>query len=127
MDRTLAGPRRLARLTWIIHKRSSNAASLTAAEYFSKDERPFSESPSVAISQSVAQSTDVRVTMALEIQEAVVQKLADPDITPEQRSFLEKLKPALATGKSAIELLRMVLDTARSEGVGLSSLTDVFS
>jgi len=85
--------------------------------YFN-DDNPFGGSPMV----SVNQTQTVQVTMAVEITEMISKQLYGENaknLKPEEKSFLEKVKAALPTIKSAAELLALVIKTAQASGLDI--------
>lgn len=99
------------------------------AEFFDDEDRPFGGSPTQIITQQQTQdqTTDVRVIMVLEIQERIVERLQDPDTPSEEKEFLERLKPGLATVRTAVELVQLILNTAKLVGIDLATLMHIFN
>jgi len=98
------------------------------AKYYAEEVRPFSGGPTQVIqqTQSQDQSTEVRVSMLVEMQERITEKLRDDKITPDERSFLEQLKSSVKGAKSVIELIGMVITLASQMGIDLTSLSNLF-
>ena len=119
------------KMVWIASYRSKlgGVVARLHGEYFPDEAEPFSGGPdNVTIqSQIQDQKTDVSVIMVLQIQEKIDELLLDPDTTPEEKTFLEKVKPGLSTAKNAVELVQFILNMAKSTGIDLGSLAQLFS
>lgn len=96
------------------------------AEYFLGDERPFSSKPSTIFTQSQSQKQSVNVTMVLQIQEKVIEKLNDPNISSIEKSFLEKVKEGLSGVKSVMDIINLILVSAGSVGLAVDGLMKLF-
>lgn len=96
------------------------------AEYFSDDDRPFGSKPSTIVTQSQFQEQNINLTMILQIQEKVIEKLNDPDISSTEKSFLEKVKAGLTSVKSVIDLINLIFVSASSVGLAVDNLMKLF-
>lgn len=93
-------------------------------EFFTDELPPFSSPPSTIISQN--QSQNQSVTMLLEFQSFIDKKLSDKDIEQTEKNFLEKIKEALPTVKTSVELANLLLTTANTCGLNLDALQKIF-
>lgn len=50
----------------------------------------------------------------------------NPEIKEEEKKFLQKVKDNLTTIKSGVDLLNLVLSTAKTFGIDLSRLAEMF-
>ena len=85
--------------------------------YFNDDNPPVG-SPLVAVNTTQT----VQFTMLLEISTLIDKQLFGEEakkLKPEQKTFLEKIKAALPTIKSAAELLSLVIKTAQASGLDI--------
>ena len=92
--------------------------------YFQHD-NPFGSSPMV----EVHQTQNVQVTMLLEVGTLIDKQLFGENaknLTPQQKTFLEKVKATLPTIKTTAELLGLVIQTAKESGVDIHSLAKAF-
>lgn len=95
------------------------------AEYFSTESTPFSGSPSTVISQNQTQQQAVNVSLLLEIQSIIDEKLAQTT-KPEEKNFLTQLKSTLPSVKTGLELFKLILELAHQCGLDLNSVTKLF-
>ena len=93
------------------------------AEFFSKEARPFGIAPQTVISNSQTQVQNL--SLVLDIQWKIMEKLQDQSIKPEEKNFLERLKGSLATVTSATELFGLILNLANQSGLTLEALKQV--
>ncbi|MDO8489608.1 MAG: hypothetical protein Q7S42_05835 [Candidatus Omnitrophota bacterium] len=91
------------------------------AMYFSDENAPFGGGPSMVVNQNQHQSQS-QVTMLLEFQSLIDKKLNDPDVKPEEKGFLEKLKVSLPSIKSATELLSTAISIAKDCGLSIDTV-----
>lgn len=96
------------------------------AEYFSDEDRPFSGKPSTIVTQNQSQEQNVSITMVLQIQEKILEKLNDPNTTSEEKSFLERVKEGLGGVKSVFDLLNLIFSMANSMGISVERLKTLF-
>lgn len=93
--------------------------------YF-QDDNPFVGNPMI----SVSQIQNVQVTMLLEINTLIDKQLFGQDakhLKPEEKSFLEKIKLQLPTIQSAVQLIALVIKTAKDCGVDVHTIGKLFS
>lgn len=84
------------------------------AEYFNEENRPFGGSPQTLISQTQNQSTNITISLVLQIQEKILESLKNTDLKPEEKNFLEKIKEALPNIVNVLDLIKIILNTANS-------------
>lgn len=64
--------------------------------------------------------------MVLEIQEKVINRLNQKEITPKEKKFLETVKGRLANVKSWLELINLITSAAKSVGMSIDKLESIF-
>lgn len=84
--------------------------------YFIDETAPFSGTPSTIVNQTQNQSQNAQIIMIMDIQTALDKQLNKPDLTQEEKTFLGKVKEALPTIKTSVDLVNLVLSTANSLG-----------
>ncbi|HUU16593.1 MAG TPA: hypothetical protein VMW72_05545 [Sedimentisphaerales bacterium] len=95
-------------------------------KYFSDEPAPFSGMPSTVNIQTQQQSQSVHIQMLLDFQgkiDAQLQKLEPGD---KKRSFLEKVKGALASVRDYAGLIALYVTTAQEFGLTLKELSELF-
>jgi len=95
------------------------------AEYFVDEPKPFSSTPTTIISQGQFQEQSTQVFMLLEVQEKILKRLSDENTTLEEKNFLKKLKENLGSVRSVVELIGLILSTARAMNINLDSLINL--
>lgn len=96
------------------------------AEYFSDEPPPFSGSPSTIIQQTQNQQQSMTVSLLLEIQSKIDDRLHTAQ-DEEEKTFLSKVKEYLPTVKNGVELIKLIADLANQTGISLDKLTKIFS
>lgn len=97
-------------------------------EYFSAESAPFSGQAGVIVSQNQTQSQETHITMIMEFQTLIDEKLYTPsDLKPEEKTFLEKIKGFLPKIKSATELVKLIISTAKDMGLDIGQIYKLFT
>lgn len=96
-------------------------------KYFANEQTPFSGSPSTVVSQTQAQIQSAQVSILLEFQSFIDKKLYSAELKEDEKSFLQKIKNNLPTVKTTIELVNLILQTARSLGLDIGQVIKLFS
>jgi len=102
----------------------SGLISRLHVEYFSNEPAPFSGMPSTVITQTQNQS--MHVQMLLNIQETIVRALEKPDVSEEQKGFLNKLKSRLDSISNATELVKQILNLGKDFGLTIGQILNLF-
>ncbi|HUW21133.1 MAG TPA: hypothetical protein VMW41_00520 [Candidatus Bathyarchaeia archaeon] len=92
------------------------------AKYFKDEQSPFSGTPGVVVSQSQQQAQSVQVAMLMEFQSTLDKRLYGSKLGKKEKSFLEKVKKALPTVKTATELVKLVITIAKSCGLEIAEV-----
>ena len=95
-------------------------------QYFSDEVAPFSGMPSTIITQSQQQSQSIQVQMLLDFQSKIDAQLQKLEPGDKKRSFLEKVKGALASVKDYAGLIALCVTTAQKCGLTLEELLELF-
>jgi hypothetical protein len=95
-------------------------------QYFSEAYTPFSGGPSMIVNQSQQQTQTAQITMLLEFQSFIDKGLSKPDLEDKEKTFLEQVKSGLPTVKSTIELMNLIIATAKTFGIGIEGLGKIF-
>jgi len=96
-------------------------------KYFANEPTPFSGGPSTVVSQTQAQIQSTQVSILLEFQSFIDKKLYSAELKEEEKSFLQKIKDNLPTAKTTVELVNLILQTAKSLGLDISQIIKFFS
>jgi hypothetical protein len=96
------------------------------AEYFEQENRPFGGSPQTVISNNQSQNQTLNLTLFLEIQSKIINKLQDPNLEANEKGFLEKIKEALPTTNDALGLFSLILTTANQLGISVEKIKQLF-
>ena len=95
-------------------------------KYFSDEPLPFSGQPGVVVSQSQSQHQGVNVIIITQIQDLIDRRLYGSDLEEKEKSFLQKIKDALPTVKSAVELINLIFALAKSSGLDINQVSKAF-
>lgn len=95
-------------------------------QYFPDERAPFSGMPSTVISQTQQQSQSFQMQMVLEIQSKIDEKLLKSEPDGKTKSFLEKVKGALASVRNTAELIALILTTGQEFGLTFEELKELF-
>ena len=97
------------------------------SEYFSEEPGPFSGSPSTIITQQQTQEQSVLINIILEIQSKMDEKYYKSEISPEEKSYIEVIKSQLSSITSFVQLISLIIGTAKEVGLNLDQLMQIFS
>jgi hypothetical protein len=100
-------------------------------EYFVDETHPFSGSPTTVVNQSSkqeqSQNQSVNISMILDFQSSIDKTLyGNPNLDDMQKSFLEKIKQSLSSVKSFVELINLIVVTAKAVGLNLEIALNLF-
>lgn len=91
------------------------------SNFFQNEQTPFSSAPSTIMTQT--QSTNVQISLVMEVQSLIDKQLyGNSGLEQTEKTFLEKVKEALPTVKSAAELITTLATTANSLGLDLPTM-----
>ena len=95
-------------------------------KYFSKDPMPFSGQPGMIVSQSQSQSQEVNIAIITQVQDLIDKRLYGSELEEKEKSFLGKIKSLLPGIKSAVELLNLIITTAKAFGLDINQVSKAF-
>lgn len=96
------------------------------AEYFKDEASPFGGSPNMIVSQTQLQSQSAQIQMVLDFQSLIDKKLYSAKLEEKEKTFLEKIKSALPSIKSAVELIKLIISVAKSLGMDINQVANIF-
>ncbi|MBP9782053.1 hypothetical protein KBC89_05360 [Candidatus Woesebacteria bacterium] len=94
--------------------------------YFFDEQAPFSGMPNMIINQNSHQTTSLQVSILLEVQSKLDEKIAEAKL-PEEKSFLESVKSQLSTVRNVVDLITLILKTAQSFGISSERVSQILS
>ena len=94
-------------------------------KFFQQYQTPFSGTPSTVVNQSQSQQ-QFHITMVLEIQGLIDKKLYMEKLDEKEKTFFKKVKSALPTIKNSVELINLILTTAKNLGIDINQATKMF-
>ena len=97
------------------------------AEYFPKDNEPFSGTPKTIITQNQLQNQSLHIQMLLDFQSLIDRRIPELNEGSKGKNFLEKMKESLHSVSSTIDLVNLILKTAGTVGLTLAELTKIIS
>ncbi len=110
----------------VYHQKLGGLIARLHAEYFSGEPTPFAEMPSTIITQSQNQSQSVQVQLLLEVNDLIHEKLGEFQDGSKEKTFLEKIKASLSSVKNVRQLVSLLLKTAKTLGITIEQLKDLF-
>lgn len=96
-------------------------------EYFDKEIAPFGGSPNTVVNQNQSQSQTTQIALIMDFQSVIDKKLYSFELDEKEKTFLEKIKAALPTVKSMVELINLVVSLAKSLGLSVDQIAKLFS
>ncbi|MFH1971299.1 MAG: hypothetical protein ABIJ05_02860 [Patescibacteria group bacterium] len=98
------------------------------AQFFNDEPTPFSGSPSTVVhqNQSQSQTAQAQIIMLLEFQNLIHDKL-NTTKDEKEKGFLENIKSKLAGIKNVVELIQLLVSTAKAFGLTIDQLLHIFS
>lgn len=95
-------------------------------QYFKEETQPFSGQPGIVLNQMQNQSQNVSVMIIFQMQDLIDKRLYGSDLEEHEKSFLHKIKEALPTIKSAVELINLIISLAKSSGLDINQVSKAF-
>ena len=96
-------------------------------QYFLNEKNPLDGSPSTVISSVQNQSQSLEIQIVLEMTELITRKLFEYQDEGPEKSFLEKIKEGLKSGKSVTELINLILLTGKDLGLTIANMLSLLS
>lgn len=95
-------------------------------QYFSKENAPFSMTPSTVISQQQLQSQTTNIQILLEVQSFLDKKTSLYSEGTKERGFLDRVKSTLSGVKDVNELIKLILEAGNSVGLSMAEILKIF-
>lgn len=96
------------------------------AEYFEDEQDPLGVSPKTVISQSQLQNQSVFIQVILDTQSKIDENIPKYAEGSKEKSFLEKVKSSLASVSNVVQLINLLLTTAKDFGLDIEKLSKMF-
>ena len=94
------------------------------SKFYSNEPPPFSGMPSTInhFSQSQTQDQSQNIQLVIDMTTVITKNLAHPDTTPEEKTFLQKVKDILPTVTGGLDLVQKVMTIAAQLGIGIEAV-----
>lgn len=92
------------------------------SEYFSDEPDPLGVSPGTVISQSQQQAQAVNIQMILDVQGKIDENINKYEEGSKEKGFLKKVKSSLSSIQNVIQLVSLLLNTAKEFGISIEEI-----
>jgi hypothetical protein len=107
-------------------QRLGGIISYLHSKYFADEPDPLGGSPSMIINQSQQQSQSVTVQMLLDVSSKIDEHLLKGNINEKEKGFLQKIKGSLSSVRNIIDLISLVLKTAKDFNLDINYIGKLF-
>lgn len=95
------------------------------AEYFNDEVGPLDMGPATVISQNQQQQQTVNIQMILDMQSKIDENIDQYEEGSKEKGFLKKVKGSLSSVTNVIQLLSLLLKTAKDFGVSIQEMISI--
>ncbi len=95
------------------------------AEYFNDEVDPLHKGPATVISQNQQQQQTVHIQMILDMQSKIDGNIDKYEEGSKEKGFLRKVKSSLSSVKNVIQLLSLLLNTAKDFGLNIQEVISI--